>query len=42
VLADGVNIRIIQLVLGSDINTTQRYLNITDEGSRAFGSAAGS
>ena len=31
-LADGVDIRIIQLVLGhSDIKTTQRYLNITDE-----------
>jgi integrase len=31
-LADGVDIRIIQLILGhSDIKTTQRYLNITDE-----------
>lgn len=31
-LADGVDIRIIQLVLGhSDIKTTRRYLNITDE-----------
>ena len=31
-LADGVDIRIIQLVLGhSDIKTTQHYLNITDE-----------
>ena len=31
-LGDGVDIRIIQLVLGhSDIKTTQRYLNITDE-----------
>jgi integrase len=31
-LADGVDIRVIQLVLGhSDIKTTQRYLNITDE-----------
>lgn len=31
-LADGVNIRIVQLILGhSDIKTTQRYLNITDE-----------
>ena len=31
-LADGVEIRIIQLMLGhSDIKTTQRYLNITDE-----------
>jgi integrase len=31
-LVDGVDIRIIQMVLGhSDIKTTQRYLNITDE-----------
>ena len=31
-LGGGVDIRIIQLVLGhSDIKTTQRYLNITDE-----------
>jgi integrase len=31
-LADGVDIRIIQLMLGhSDVKTTQRYLNITDE-----------
>jgi integrase len=31
-LADGVDIRVIQLILGhSDIKTTQRYLNITDE-----------
>jgi len=31
-LADGVDIRTLQLVLGhSDINTTQRYLNIRDE-----------
>lgn len=31
-LADGVDIRIIQLVLGhADVKTTQRYLNITDE-----------
>ena len=31
-LADGVDIRTIQLKLGnSDIKTTQRYLNITDE-----------
>jgi integrase len=31
-LADSVDIRIIQLMLGhSDIKTTQRYLNITDE-----------
>jgi integrase len=31
-LADGVDIRIIQLMLGhSDIKTTHRYLNITDE-----------
>jgi integrase len=31
-LADGVHIRTIQLMLGhSDIKTTQRYLNITDE-----------
>ncbi len=31
-LADGVDIRTIQLMLGqSDIKTTQRYLNITDE-----------
>ncbi len=31
-MADGVDIRIIQLMLGhSDIKTTQRYLNITDE-----------
>jgi hypothetical protein len=31
-LADGVDIRIIQLTLGHfDIKTTQRYLNITDE-----------
>jgi len=31
-LADGVDIRLIQLILGhSDIKTTQRYLNITDE-----------
>jgi hypothetical protein len=33
--ADGVDIRVIQLMLGhSDIKTTQRYLNITDEGMR--------
>ena len=31
-LADGVEIRVVQLILGhSDIKTTQRYLNITDE-----------
>jgi site-specific recombinase XerD len=31
-LADGVDIRIIQLMLGhADIKQTQRYLNITDE-----------
>ena len=31
-LGDGVDIRIIQLMLGhSDVKTTQRYLNITDE-----------
>ncbi len=31
-LAEGVDIRIIQLMLGhSGIKTTQRYLNITDE-----------
>ena len=31
-LADGVDIRIIQLILGhTDVKTTQRYLNITDE-----------
>ena len=31
-LADGVDIRIVQLILGhSDIKTTQRYLNVTDE-----------
>ncbi len=31
-LADGVDIRIIQLMLGhSDVKQTQRYLNITDE-----------
>jgi len=31
-LADGVDIRIIQLMRGhSDVKTTQRYLNITDE-----------
>jgi hypothetical protein len=34
-LADGVDIRTIQLMLGhSDIKTTQRYLNITDEEAR--------
>jgi site-specific recombinase XerD len=31
-LADGVNIRIIQLMLGQvSIQQTQRYLNVTDE-----------
>ena len=31
-LADGVDIRVVQLIVGhSDIKTTQRYLNITDE-----------
>ena len=31
-LADGLDIRTIQLMLGHpDIKTTQRYLNITDE-----------
>jgi integrase len=31
-LADGVDVRHVQLILGhSDLKTTQRYLNITDE-----------
>jgi site-specific recombinase XerD len=34
-LADGVDVRIVQLMLGhSDIKQTQRYLNITDEALR--------
>lgn len=35
-LADGVDVRIIQLMLGhSSLQQTQRYLNVTDEEMRA-------